>query len=351
MKLSLWILGIVLLSLSWAQKKDPQKMQVRRFLERLNELEKQLEIENLRIQKRELLFRAYLKRGEEKFQQERYEDALRFFQGAQLLDPLSAKSFIGFAKIERVRKNLDLALHALEEALMRDDIPEIHQERAQIFYSKAVAVLEEKKYSEARALLDETIKEDPKFGKAYYQQGQLLIQLGEIVLAEKSFRQSLEYPKTLGEYQEEASKKLEQILEERKSQSTKIFQKGEDFQKNGQWLEAQEHFARATELEPENAKFWKSLGSAYLQNGSGSSGIEAYFQVIRIDSSDHETLEVLIRFLQQQYTQTLFSDPQANQKYRKELQKALKIALSQETLAPEKKEAYKKIQEVVESSR
>ena len=208
MKLSLWILGIVLLSLSWAQKKDPQKMQVRRFLERLNELEKQLEIQNLRIQKRELLFRAYLKRGEEKFQQERYEDALRFFQGAQLLDPLSAKSFIGFAKIERVRKNLDLALHALEEALMRDDIPEIHQERAQIFYSKAVAVLEEKKYSEARALLDETIKEDPKFGKAYYQQGQLLIQLGEIVLAEKSFRQSLEYPKTLGEYQEEASKKL-----------------------------------------------------------------------------------------------------------------------------------------------
>ena len=73
--------------------------------------------------------------------------------------------------------------------------------------------------------------------------------------------------------------------------------------------------------------------------------------MIRIDSSDHETLEVLIRFLQQQYTQTLFSDPQANQKYRKELQKALKIALSQETLAPEKKEAYKKIQEVVESSR
>ena len=112
MKLSLWILGIVLLSLSWAQKKDPQKMQVRRFLERLNELEKQLEIENLRIQKRELLFRAYLKRGEEKFQQERYEDALRFFQGAQLLDPLSAKSFIGFAKIERVRKNLDTCVSA-----------------------------------------------------------------------------------------------------------------------------------------------------------------------------------------------------------------------------------------------
>lgn len=344
------VLFTVFFSLLLAQpQQENQKMKVRRFLEKLSEMEKIAEKDALRKKKQKQLYQKYLEEGTRAWkEQNNYEHAIYLFQRAESLDPLAYESFFLLGKLEKDRKNWARALLHLEESLWRrEESKAIREEIAEVHYEQGLELTTQQQWTPALEAFERALTENKKMSKAHYQKGKIFMAQGRASEAETSYQEAVESGGGETEELLEAKKELQQIIQKRQEEAQAFFAKGESLGKEGQWVSAQEYFKKAVELDVKNGNYWRALGNTYLQNGIIPAGVEALFQVVELDPNDLESLERLSQTLQNRYTQTLFKEPEENKKVREQLQTVLNKILAIDSLSLEKREYYKNMREVL----
>jgi len=213
---------------------------------------------------------AHYRRGEARFNLNRFDEALEDFQAAIAAMPGNPDPILAAVKVYMVQGDLEAAESSL--ALARGT----SQSRAQVGLATARLRVRQGRNEEALAALDETLQLDPSLIEAEYLRGQAQLKLGRVERGRA----------TLAEYQRKLNAQrgaeVEQLRVGVIGRAQIYVLRGQVFLNEGRLDESLEQLVAASELAPESRGVWSALAMIYDARGEEEEAAAARARAARL---------------------------------------------------------------------
>ena len=212
---------------------------------------------------------GYFARGKVYKRQGKYSKAIEDFKKAAQVDPkakdesnkLLAQSHFEMAYIARKKDRLNEAMQHLKKALgYYPKHRESQKELSRFYYLKALRLRKAGKTKFAIKYLDNSVKVQPDFEKAFFARGSMLLSLGERENAVKDFRRAYELEPTNSKYF--------RIL------INSAMSLGNLMEKSDKTNEAIKAYSTIIDVDPKNSKALLRRGLLYLKSKDYSNATE-----------------------------------------------------------------------------
>ncbi len=176
-----------------------------------------------------------------------------------------------------------------------------------------LAMIEKKRYEDAKKYLQEVIEMRPRFAAPHIQLGRVYIAEGQTSAAESEFRRAVEiYPlsvearNALGKFYFDQGKLPDAEAQFRGSLESLPNAEawnglGDIYEKEGLHAKAEESWRKVVDLDPFNAHAHASLGSAYLTSGRRAEATKEYRAVLELDPRNEDARKAMLELNPREY--------------------------------------------------
>lgn len=204
--------------------------------------------------------------------QGKYKDAFVQYQRTLSLDPNHRSARAGYEKLIRYKKKIKLKVRSkdelLEEQIDRKDVrSEIAKEELLERRIRQVNELfDQRRYKDARLVLERTIRYNPDSGDLYFHLGRYFYVVDQFTASIGKLKKALR----LGTKEEDVAHYLI----------------GLDYEQLGDYSKSKEALQKALELSPSNSIYYEKLGNVLQKFGKNSAAYQQYKEGIRVNPSN-----------------------------------------------------------------
>ncbi|HAX78234.1 MAG TPA: hypothetical protein DCY88_21045, partial [Cyanobacteria bacterium UBA11372] len=211
-----------------------------------------------------------------------------FEQIKEKLQEVLTEVKMGATEIERIQKQLELALHYHQSGESEkaeagyQQIIQQHPENADAWHLLGVIASQRREYQTAIERINRAIELNPdspsfynNLGNAYREQGDLV---GAIAYYQKAIQLQSDYA--------DAHKNLADVYQQQGKSAEALRESGIVAQISGKLPEAISYYRRAIQLKPNSAGIYINLGNAYSEQGEIEPAIECYQKAIQLQPNN-----------------------------------------------------------------
>ncbi|MCO4782275.1 MAG: tetratricopeptide repeat protein [Candidatus Cloacimonetes bacterium] len=204
--------------------------------------------------------------------QGKYKDAFVQYQRTLSLDPNHRSARAGYERLIRYKKKIKLKVKSkdeiLEERIDKKDVrSEVAKEELLERRIRQVNELfDQRRYKEARLVLERTIRYNPDSGDLYFHLGRYFYVVDQFTASIQKLKKAL----ALGTQEEDVAHYLI----------------GLDYEQLGDYNKSKNSLQRALELSPSNSVYYEKLGTVLQKFGKNSAAYQQYKEGIRVNPSN-----------------------------------------------------------------
>lgn len=216
-------------------------------------------LSNHRQEKKKVALRERYKQGRDRFEGDRYEEALTCFKEVSQAAPNDAEVQYYIGECYRMADQYGKAIEAYSKAI------KIRTNYGNAYWGLGDCYKKTKHYQESMDNFKRAIQIDPHDASTYFDLGNLYVELGRYQEAIETYKQTI-------------------IIDPNNTNA--YYSLGITYRSLGRHDEAIESFKQTVRINPNNTDAYCNLGTIYRDLGRRNEAIEAFKQMIKITSND-----------------------------------------------------------------